>query len=237
MNEKIRRAFDQVHAEDELKDSTLRFIREERLRRQRPGRRYLRPLAAALACLALVVAWALYLKPAAAVSVDINPSVEMGVNVYGRVISVEAMNSDGQALLSGLSLRNKSYTDAVEELISSPAMEPYLEADGLVSVTVVSGSERRGGRMLNMLQRCTGQYGQQVYCCSGRSEDVQTAHELGMSFGKYQAYLQLKALDDSVTPEQVQGMSMREIWDAISQLGSEASCGGGQQRGRGRNSA
>lgn len=44
--------------------------------------------------------------PAAYVSVDINPSVELGVNSFGKVISAQAYNEDGQKVLEGTNLVN-----------------------------------------------------------------------------------------------------------------------------------
>ena len=55
-----------------------------------------------LACLALVVAllggggW-LWFTPTASVSVDINPSLELRLNRFSRVVAVEGANADGQA--------------------------------------------------------------------------------------------------------------------------------------------
>ena len=40
----------------------------------------------------------LYFTPTMEISVDINPSIELGVNRFDRVISVDGYNEDGQAL-------------------------------------------------------------------------------------------------------------------------------------------
>ena len=51
-----------------------------------------------------------------------------------------------------------------------------------------------------------------------------------MSVGKYRAFLELQALDPSVTAEEVQSMSMREIRDRIAALsGGETETSSGQQ--------
>ena len=47
---------------------------------------------------------------------------------------------------------------------------------------------------------------------------MEAAHDCGLSYGKYRAYLELAALDPTVTPEEVQGMTMREIRDRIAAL-------------------
>lgn len=55
----------------------------------------------------------------------------------------------------------------------------------------------------------------------------------GLSYGKYRAYLQLAALDPTATPEQVQGMSMRELRQRIAALLGEEDGQGGRGHGNG----
>ena len=49
-------------------------------------------------------------------------------------------------------------------------------------------------------------------------EDVENAHEAGLSLGKYRVFLEVQALDPDITPEEVQGMTMREIRELIREL-------------------
>ena len=56
---------------------------------------------------------------------------------------------------------------------------------------------------------------------AAHGEDMEAAHDAGLSYGKYQAFLALQALDPSVTAEEVQGMTMREIRDRIAALGGD----------------
>lgn len=97
MREKIRAAFDSVHAEPELKAAARQAVARRVAHRHRPIRRLGVALAAA-AC-AVVLAWGwLYATPTVQISIDINPSVELGVNRFDRVVSVEGWNDDGTAL-------------------------------------------------------------------------------------------------------------------------------------------
>ncbi len=49
-------------------------------------------------------------------------------------------------------------------------------------------------------------------------EEVEEAHDVGLSYGKYKAYLKIKSLDPDITLEQVQEMTMKEIHDLIHSL-------------------
>lgn len=51
------------------------------------------------------------------------------------------------------------------------------------------------------------------------------AHEAGLSCGKYRAFLELQLLDPDITPEAVQGMTMREIRELIESLRTDGEDG------------
>ena len=55
-------------------------------------------------------------------------------------------------------------------------------------------------------------------CSSTNSTEVQTAHEAGISFGKYRAFLELQALDPSVTVEDIRNLPMSAIRQRIAVL-------------------
>lgn len=55
---------------------------------------------------------------------------------------------------------------------------------------------------------------------------MEAAHEAGLSYGKYMAYLELQALDPDVTPQEVQGMNMREIRNRIEALTEDSGSSG-----------
>lgn len=44
------------------------------------------------------------------------------------------------------------------------------------------------------------------------------AHEAGMSFGKYKAFLELQALNPDITAEDIKDLTMRQIRDMIAEL-------------------
>lgn len=218
MHEEIRAAFDSVHAEPELKAAARAAVARRARQRRSPAR----PLGLALAtaaCAAVVVLggrW-LYFTPTAHISIDVNPSLELGVNRFDRVISVEGWNDDGTALAQTVDVTNLSYTDAVETILSTDTIETLLAQDAVVEIGVIGDDDTRCARMLEGVQACTdGQ--QNAHCYRAGTEEVEEAHDCGLSYGKYRAYQELAALDPTITPEAVQGMTMREIRDRIAAL-------------------
>ncbi len=109
-------------------------------------RRALRPMLAA-ACLVLVVfsaasvaAWTL---PFSYVSVDVNPSLQMTLNWFDRVLSVEAVNEDAQEIVGKLveeGIGKQPVGNAMQMIYSALEDGDYLtgDADNDVVVAVAS---------------------------------------------------------------------------------------------------
>ena len=217
MNERLKEAFDQVRAGEEVTARTRADLaRQTRGYRSRVPRRAGR-LAAAMACFLVMFAaagsgWA-YFTPTCAISIDLNPSLELEVNRFDKVISVEGYQEEGQALADQLDLRFLDWEEALEQVMANPLVADCLSRDQLLSITVAGGGSQ-GEKLLAQAQACAGA-GQNVYCCAGDPEQREEAHQAGMSFGKYQAFLELQALDPQVTAEDAASMTMGELRDQI----------------------
>ena len=236
MDERIRAAFDQIEADPGLKERTRSFVAERtRGYRRSPAPAYTKQLAAA-ACLVLTLAggWWLWMVPAAEISIDVNPSIELAVNRMDRVIAVEGRNDDGRQLAGTLDLRFTGYTQAVEAVLDSPQLAPLVERGEPVTITVVGSDQQRQARMLSQVESCTAGR-QNTYCCAAHPREVSAAHGEGLSCGKYKLFLELQRLDPGITVEEVQGMTMGELLERIQSLSppgeEEAWTRGGQGHG------
>lgn len=222
MNDKIKIAFDQIHAEDELKQSTMEYIRRNAQAQEKPKARAYRYLVPALACLVfLVVGGFVYLTPTANISIDINPSIELGINRFDRVVSVKSYNDDGAELKAQLDIKNMKYTEAVEQVMENNTIEALLSKDEILTIGVIGNDGEKSEKILSEVEACTEKQ-KNTYCYSASTQEVEGAHELGLSCGKYKAYLELHSLDESITADDVKNMTMREIRDLISRLSSDS---------------
>lgn len=227
MHDSWNSAFDSVHAEPELKEHTKEYLRRTLFcpvqKRRPPAFRFAAISALCLAFFLTAGLW-LFFTPAAYISVDINPSIELGVNRFSRIISVESYNEDGAALAKTLDLRFLNYMDALNRVLENDTIADLLSEDGELSLTVAGNSESQSSRMLQEMEASLSDYSN-VHCHSGNMEEMHEAHDCGMSFGKYQAYLILKELNPSVTEEEVQGMTMKEIQEQIRLYSDSGSSG------------
>ena len=95
-----------------------------------------------------------------------------------------------------------------------------ISGDGILEITVAGNNDAQCGRILSELETSTEDEAN-ARCYSASMEDVENAHEAGLSLGKYRVFLEVQALDPDITPEEVQGMTMREIQELVQQLTGE----------------
>ena len=236
MDKQFRRAFDAIHAEEQLKKDTAQYLQG---RIEKGGRRSSRSgfrMAAACACLALLVTGAvsgnLYFTPVTYVDIDVNPSVELVVNRYGRVLEAKAYNEEGEALLADLSLRYKGYSRAVEMLMGAMIDADYLHAQGLVSVTVQAQEDARQAGVLSAVENTVlgtlemHHVSAELDIFSVTPELKQEAGACHLSPAKYLAAQELQGLDPTVTMEDCSQHSIGEIRAQIRAHGGDHSGGG-----------
>lgn len=231
MRDRLQNAFAAVRAEDELKSKTLAALARP------PHRRRGRALAWAAACLVLLLGvGGVFFMPVSAISFDINPSLELTVNLFDRVIGVEGYNEDGRELARNTRLLFADYSQALSALLADDTVRACLEQGASLSIFVTCDDERRSGEMLARVEACAGE-GRNVHCQAGNWAETAAAHEAGLPCGKYRAFLELQALDPAVTPEDVRGLTMREIRGRIAEISGEPfsgpGCGCGHGMGHG----
>lgn len=263
----VRRAFDDVHAPQDLCQATLNAIEERRFQMQREDsdvteavaqvpagaprtdapraerprsgasrtdappvaeppavaprkRRFsvVKRIAAAAACVlavaAGIVGFRAYLSPSAFVGLDVNPSVELAVNGWGVVIDAQALNQDGEELLSDVTLQNKSYEDALEAFLASEEIAA-LGNNAYIEVSVTTDDEILADRIQQSSNQCLSASSCEGSCHRVDEETRESAHHAGMGVGKYAAAQLLAELDPTITVEDCEHMSMRELQDRI----------------------
>ena len=233
MTERFQRAFGHIQAGEDRKERTKAFLLRE-TRGYTRRRRAAAALAVAACCLAMLVfgtGW-VYFTPTAEISIDVNPSLSLEVNRFDKVISVSGKNQDGEELAQSLSVLHLNYEEAIRAVLANDAVAALLAEDGVMAIGVIGGSEAQSARMLTGVENCTrGE--SNTYCYCAHSDEAEAAEELGLSYGKYQAFLELQALDPSVTVQEVREMSMKEIRTLLDRLsgGEDPETGGAHSHG------
>lgn len=188
-------------------------------------RRRWRGALAAAACLLVAVlgfaSYQLYQQPAAYVGIDVNPSIELAVNGFDRVVSAAAVNEDGQAVLDQLSLTGKPFEQALNDLIGSTAMAAYLDEDAFVDVSITTDDDALASQLQSQSDAVLQSHAHQGECHRADAATREAAFAAGMGVGRYSAAQELMDLDESVTLDECDHMTMGELHAAIGELCSE----------------
>lgn len=217
MKNDIRQAFDGVRADERLKRQTKAYLRRATLDYgrdvQRRKQRRMRFAGCAAALVLMAVSTGMWLLPVTSIDLDINPSLELRVNTFGRVTELKGMNADGLALVGGLDVKGMRYDDAMQRILISEELEPYLENNSLISITVVGKDASLAEQMLSRVVCRAYAIAEEenVYYCQTDPETARAARSVGLCVLRYQVWQQLKESDPSITVETVALMPKAEV--------------------------
>lgn len=209
---------------------------------RRAGRNVRRRTALAFAACLLLAAigfgsYSAYADETAIVGIDVNPSIELGVNRFDTVVSARAINEDGQALLESTDVVNMSYEDALVALSESDASKLDATTDPFVAVNVVCDNERQANTLLNLSQSFLSNEGIKGVCDRASQQVHEQAGEAGMGIGRYEAAMTLMELDPTVTLDECRTMSMKELGNRIAGLDPDSEYAHGRNNASGDNAS
>ena len=213
---KIHKAFEYIKADSQLKESTKQFIFEKSTNKTIPAhRRHILQKRVVIICLAVLLAVGIngYLwieSPVSYISIDVNPSIELALNRFDRVVSVTAYNTEGEEVIKDLPLKWKIYTSAIDAIVESETMNIYLTEDSELIFTIAAKNSH-GSRISSGIKNSCHHSGHRSQSVTVDTGIVPDAHNSGLSLGKYYAYLQLAQYDNTITIKDCQDMSMSEI--------------------------
>ncbi|MBK5211769.1 MAG: hypothetical protein JJE36_05610 [Coriobacteriia bacterium] len=152
---RFKTALGRIKADEALLDKTEAYLKDAL--EHRNGRRSGVPInwrvlymkksfAVALSVAVLAVGgsvggYAFYQTPQSYLSLDINPSIELGVNSFGKVVMAEAYNADGEKVLNGTDVVGSNVDEATDALITSTGANGYIAGDGSTIISLTSETD------------------------------------------------------------------------------------------------
>ncbi len=229
MNEQdIKTAFEEVHTEQKLKASVQSQL-HDRLYGNTAPHCITRAAAhsfflkrAALFCICILIGtfgYRSYTTTAAVISLDINPSLELKINRYNRVIGVSGYNSAGSEIAGSLDLLHQNYVRAVELLLDSEAIRRYLTVDNTLEIAVASKDTLAADKICANLSGQSGISAENIHTCSWK--DASDAHNSGMSCGRYRVLTQLQEENPDLSIDDIKDLPMAELHSMQDACGSE----------------
>lgn len=224
MEDKLHNAFDSLQATQRLKRTALAQIRRKTFdygRHQYRYRQHRRRLAAGLLSLVAVISGlGIWYLPTTSIGLDINPSLELTVNVLDRVIALKGNNADGLEVAQKLDVVGMPYDDAMQRVLISQELSPYLENGSMISISMVGGgSESHAEEMLSKVvcRAYALAEDENVFYCQTDRETLAAARASGLCIPRYLAWQHLLETDPDVTAEEVSQIPKEEI-RALAQL-------------------
>lgn len=160
------------------------------------------------------------------VSVDINPSFELGVDASARVVSAKALNADAVPILEGVAYAGREVSDVIASLAQAAAARGYL-APGRENAVVIAAVPSAGtGPVPEVVRRqvdagrrrvetllaeraAPGQVGLLVAESPALREQAEQA---GLSVGKYLILLEARQEGVQVTAEEVRSQPIGRLF-------------------------
>jgi hypothetical protein len=164
-----------------------------------------------------------YKTPVSYISLDINPSIEFGVNAYDRVVSAEGYNIDGEKVLIGLNVTGSDVADAISTVVSSAANNGFIENDGTTVISLTSETDNAARAIKLKAQAETGV--KEALKEKGKTavilkDNVDTsfrneARGLNITPGKLNLIKKLQAVNPVATVDQYRDSKVKDIVKAI----------------------
>ncbi len=93
--------------------------------------------------------------PTVEISIDVNPSIELGVNRFDKIISVSSYNNDGQELVDSLDIKYLDYAQAIDQILRNESVNALLSNNEVMTIGVIDPIMRnlpRCSQSLNLTQ-------------------------------------------------------------------------------------
>ncbi len=232
MNSHFKSALSKVKAEDELILKTKAML-EQAKAKKRPvallvRRAFVTRKSLAMACSIVIVVglsifgYNVYQTPVAYVSLDINPSIELGLNTFNTVIAATSFNADGQKVLADENVVGSGLDQAIDALVGSASEHGFIAKDGSTVISVTSESDNiivgekiqsiaeNGARVaLNRKKDLAA-----IYLENIPLQKHFDARGQGISPGKLNLIHKIQMLDSKVTVDQFKDSKVVEIMNA-----------------------
>jgi hypothetical protein len=164
--------------------------------------------------------------PVAYVSMDINPSIELGVNAFDTVVSVEAYNEDGKNVLEGTNLVNSKIDDAVSTVVTNAINEGYIKEDGSSAIEITTATDKE--KVADELDKELKEKVDKTLENNNKEAKVETenvalarrdeARKLGITPGKLNLIQKLQGLDPAINVEDYKDSSVKDIQKKFKEL-------------------
>lgn len=172
-----------------------------------------------------------YLKtPKAYISLDINPSIELGINRFEKVVTSEAYNADGKRILDNTKYKYLKIESAVDNILASAIDQDYIADEKTFAISIATISNDGSVRLdlENKLKKAifTSLYDEDITIdidvdiasFNSNSSKREEARSLGVTVGKLSLIQELMSLSPDIKFDDYKYKSIIYIQNKIREL-------------------
>lgn len=204
--------FKTVETSEELEIGSVLFINEVAQKRKYFGKRIGGMIAAVFIVVFMgsgVFAWAV---PVQYINIDINPSVELSVNRFDRIIMVSSLNCDGRELVESVSLQAKRFESGIEIVMDEAKEKGYLEDEEDVLISISSSDEKRTEKTMSEIRENVST---SVEILTFDTDERNSAVDEGLSPGKKSIIEKVMESGTDLDTEELADASVKELMQKV----------------------
>lgn len=226
MNMSVKSALDLIRPDEEFIDR-LENTLTERACNKNTTRKMRLCISAGMAIMIFLCCfmYRTYQKPVALVCLDINPSMELEINCFDRIVNINCLNSDAEKLLQDKKLRGKKLSKAINIVITAASNNGYIENDKTtyVSVFVNSKKETAYSDILNEFKNEIYTSNKNIEIISDMITDelIEEAGQISISTGKLKIIKMIQQLDSNASINDYKDYSMTSLIQRLVYLVSD----------------
>ena len=152
------------------------------------------------------------------VYIDVNPSVSIEINRFGKISGVNYINEDAKTALAGTNLKGKSAEAALEKIIYAYAEAGYFSEDSELNISAVDKGKKTDkllGKLAKRAEKIKGSKKYTVNVSKLTADEREEAKEHGISPGKYKVISEIIGANPEYTVEDLKDKSMAELKDLL----------------------
>ena len=183
-------------------------------------RKIFAPIAACFvfAVLSVMVFLGLRAENYQTVYIDVNPSVELQINRFGKVSDVVYINDDAKLALDGVNLKGKTAKAALEKIVDAYDSAGYFSEDAELYISAVE-KNKKTEKLLDELsdhaEKIKGNKKYTVNVSKLTKADKEAAKEHGISPGKYKVISAIIESNSEYTIDELKDKSMAYLKDLL----------------------
>jgi hypothetical protein len=183
----------------------------------------LKPLLAVASLLVAVLAWLAFdmmiPRAAAYIALDINPSIELGVDGQKEIISARGINREGGELLQKVSVLHEPLKEGLEKIIAGAVEYNYLSPgeNNIVLATVTEINDEKvnipGAEIYEIIYKpiSNSKISTQLIVAEADRETLKKARQNGVTPGRYLLREEARKKGITITREEIRNINIREL--------------------------